>query len=209
RGYLNRPGLTAERFLPDPYSGEAGARLYRTGDLARYLPGGELEFVGRVDSQVKVRGYRIELGEVEAALLRHGEVRECVVTAREDEGGGGGKRLVAYVVSTREPAVSSTELREHLRRSLPEYMVPAQFVTLKSLPLTPNGKVDRKALPAPAQTRELGEAYQAPRTAVEEMLAGIWGELLGLREVGRNDNFFDLGGDSILSIQVVSRAAEA
>ncbi|HYN64555.1 MAG TPA: amino acid adenylation domain-containing protein, partial [Candidatus Limnocylindrales bacterium] len=185
RGYLRRPALTAERFVPDPFGG-SGARLYRTGDLARSLPAGSLEFLGRIDQQVKVRGFRIELGEVEAALAAVAGVREAAVVAREDTSGD--RRLVAYVVGD----VATDSLRASLRERLPDYMVPASFVALQALPLTANGKVDRKALPAPDHQSEVG--YVAPRTPVEEVLAGIWAELLGVERAGVGSHFFDLGG---------------
>ncbi|HEV3050026.1 MAG TPA: amino acid adenylation domain-containing protein, partial [Longimicrobium sp.] len=198
RGYLGRPGLTAEKFVPDPFSGESGARLYRTGDRVRWSARGELEFVGRVDAQVKVRGFRIEPGEIEGALRRHAAVRECVVVAREDVPGE--KRLVAYVVGDVEAGV----LREHLLRELPEYMVPSAFVLLDALPLTPNGKLDRKALPAP-DFAPAEDRYVAPRTPVEEALAEIWAEVLRLDRVGVKESFFELGGHSLLATRVVSR----
>ncbi len=208
RGYLRRPELTAERFVPHPFSDVAGARLYRTGDVVRYLPDGNLEFLGRLDDQVKIRGFRIECGEVEAALLGCVGVGEAVVVAREDAPGD--KRLVGYVVPVDGSVLSTTELRESLRRVLPDYMVPSAFVVLDGLPLTPNGKVDRKALPAPDGSRpELGQEFVAPRTPTEELLAGIWCEVLGVDRVGVHDDFFALGGDSILSIQVISRARNA
>jgi non-ribosomal peptide synthase protein (TIGR01720 family) len=205
RGYLNRPALTAEKFVPDPFSGEAGSRLYRTGDLARWLPTGEVEYLGRMDSQVKVRGFRIELGEVEAALLRHDGVREAAVVAREDVPGE--KRLVAYVVAREGSAPQAAELRGFLQKGLPDYMVPSAFVPLKALPLTSNGKLDRRALPAPDHSHDgASAAYIAPRTEAERQLAAIWQELLRVERVGVHDNFFELGGDSILSIQIVSKA---
>ncbi len=207
RGYLNRPDLTAERFIPDRFGQEAGARLYRTGDVVRYLPGGNLEFLGRVDQQVKLRGFRIELGEIEAVLKQHISVRDCVVLVREDTPGD--KRLVAYLVPF-DPPPALTELRAWLRERLPEYMVPSAIVTLPALPLTPNAKVDRRALPAPAGERpELEVSYVAPNSDVEEALTGIWRKVLGIETVGIHDNFFELGGDSILSIQVVAKAREA
>ena len=204
RGYLNRPELTAERFIPDPFSAEPGARMYKTGDVARYLPDGNIEFLGRVDHQVKIRGFRIELGEIEAALGQHPAVREAVVLAREDMPGE--KRLVAYVVGNS----TADELRGFLKDKLPEYMVPAVFVPLDALPLLSNGKTDRRALPEPDRTRpELDEAFAAPRTPTEELLAGIWAQLLDLERVGVHDNFFDLGGHSLLATQAVSRIREA
>jgi amino acid adenylation domain-containing protein/non-ribosomal peptide synthase protein (TIGR01720 family) len=204
RAYLNRPELTAERFIPDSFGRLAGERLYRTGDLVRYLPDGNLEFVGRVDHQVKVRGFRIELGEIEAALCRHPQVREAIVVARED----GEKRLVAYVVGELEAA--TTELRAHLRQSLPEYMIPAVFLVLDKLPLLSNGKVDRKRLPEPQTSRpSLADNYVPPTSEAERVLAGIWSEVLRVEQVGIHDNFFELGGDSILSVQIITRARQA
>ncbi|MFI9324912.1 amino acid adenylation domain-containing protein [Kitasatospora aureofaciens] len=204
RGYHGRPELTAERFTASPFV--PGDRLYRTGDRARRLPSGDLEFLGRADDQVKIRGFRIELGEVESALLTHPAVREAVVLAHQDDAGR--HRLVAYVVGDGTPAVS--ELRSHLSGLLPDYMVPAVFTALERLPLTPNGKVDRRALPEPAAEATLtGAEYTAPRDATEELLADVWSQVLGVERVGIHDNFFDLGGDSILSIQVVSRARQA
>ncbi|HEX8560147.1 MAG TPA: amino acid adenylation domain-containing protein [Pyrinomonadaceae bacterium] len=206
RGYLDRPGLTAERFLPDPFSAEPGARLYRTGDVARRVAGGEVEYLGRVDHQVKLRGFRIELGEIEAALSRHPAVGECVCVVREDAPGV--KRLVAYVGGAR--GANAAELAEHLRGRLPEYMTPTQFVFLEALPLTPSGKVDRKALPRPDYSGAgAGREFVAPASASEQALCGIWAEVLRLERVGVHDNFFELGGDSILSIQIIARAAQA
>jgi acyl carrier protein len=207
RGYLARPELTAERFLPDPLPAEPGARMYRTGDRVRRLPGGELEFLGRVDFQVKVRGFRIEPGEIEAVLLRHPGVRECAVVAAELAPGD--TRLAAYV-APREPAPEAAELREWLRGRLPEYMIPASWNLLEALPLTPSGKLDRRALPRP-ETGRGGAAgdYVAPRTPVEETLAAIWSEVLGVERVGVHDSFFDLGGYSLLAVRVGSRVQEA
>ncbi|HSK77696.1 MAG TPA: amino acid adenylation domain-containing protein [Thermoanaerobaculia bacterium] len=206
RGYLGRPDLTAERFVPDPWSLEPGARLYRSGDLVRRLPDGDLQFRGRVDDQVKVRGFRIELGEIEAALRRLPGVRDAVVAARED--GPGGKRLVAYVVPA--GTLSTADLRNALKDSLPEYMVPAAFVTLEALPVTPSGKVDRRALPAPDSARPgLDEGYEAPRNAVQEMLADIWSEILGVERVGIRDDFFHLGGHSLLVARLAARVRQA
>ncbi len=204
RGYLGRPDLTAVRFLPDPFAAVPGGRLYRTGDLARWLASGELEHLGRLDHQVKVRGFRIELGEIEAALLTHPEVRQAAVNVREI---AGSKALVAYVAGE-EPRPTAVGLRDHLRRRLPEHMIPAFFVLLPALPLTPNGKVDRKALPAP-ELENAEERWLAPRTPVEEILAGIWAEVLGRERVGVADHFFDLGGHSLLATQVISRLRNA
>ena len=208
RGYFNRPELTAEKFIRDPFSGASSSRLYRTGDLARYLPDGNIEFLGRIDDQVKIRGYRIELGEIEATLGEHPRVREAVAMAREDTPGD--RRLVAYVVLTQATSQKVEELRNFLKGKLPEHMIPSAFVFLGSLPLTPNGKVDRKALPVPDQTRpELEGAFVAPRTALEKRLARIWGEVLKLEKVGIHDNFFELGGQSLLATQVISRIRTA
>ncbi|HYH81260.1 MAG TPA: amino acid adenylation domain-containing protein [Longimicrobium sp.] len=201
RGYLDRPGLTAERFVPDPFAAEPGARMYRTGDRLRWKADGNLEFAGRLDEQVKIRGFRIEPGEVESALSAHPGVREARVVAREDEPGE--TRLVAYVVGD----AAADALREHLRRSLPEYMVPAAFVALERIPLTPTGKLDRKALPAPEYAApEAG--YAVPENPVQEVIAGIWAEVLRLERVGARDNFFELGGHSLLATLVMGRVQE-
>ncbi len=209
RGYLNRPELTAERFIVDPFRSEAGARLYKTGDLARYLPDGNIEYLGRLDDQVKIRGFRIELGEIEAVLGQQPTVRDAVVMVREDEPGD--KRLVAYVVAAQdEAAPTDSELRSFLKEKLPEYMVPSAYVVLDEIPLTVNGKVDRRALPAPDEARpELEGVYVAPRTAVEEAVAGIWAEVLKVDRVGVHDNFFELGGHSLLATQVISRVRKS
>ncbi len=208
RGYLNQAGLTAERFIPDPFSRIPGARLYKTGDLARFVAGGEIEFTGRVDQQVKVRGFRIEPGEIETVLGRHPGVREAVVVARADAPGG--KRLIAYVVACEESPPKASEMRDYLTRTLPEYMVPSAFVVLDALPLTATGKVDRNALPVPEQARpELDHAYIAPRTAVEEVLCGVFSEVLQVEPVGVQDSFFELGGHSLLATQITSRLREA
>ncbi len=208
RGYRSRPELTAERFIPDPYSTQPGARIYKTGDLARHLPDGTVEFLGRIDHQVKVRGFRIELGEIESVLAQHPGIAQTVVLAREDRPGiSGAKRLVAYLVArTAGEAPKSQELREFLKARLPEYMLPAVFVTLAALPLTPNGKVDRRALPAPDRDRASERPYVAPSSPVEAALAALWAEALGVKRVGVNDDFFELGGDSLLVIRVVSKA---
>jgi amino acid adenylation domain-containing protein/non-ribosomal peptide synthase protein (TIGR01720 family) len=209
RGYLRRPDLTAERFVPDPFGGDPGGRLYRTGDLARWLPDSTLDFLGRLDHQVKVRGFRIELGEIEAALAALPGVREAAVLAREEAAGH--RRLVAYVAGDLG-GMAGDELRaslqERLRERLPDYMVPAAFVALAALPLNASGKVDRKALPVPEQP-EAQECYVAPRSREEEVLAAVWAQVLRLPRVGVDDNFFALGGDSILSVQIVARARQA
>ncbi len=208
RGYLRRPELTAERFVPHPFSQEPGARLYRTGDLVRSLPDGSLEFLGRADQQVKLHGFRIELGEIEAVLRQHPLVREAVVLMREEVPGN--QRLVAYVVPQQPMSFAVGELRHYFQARLPDYMVPAAFVLLEALPLTPNGKLDRRALPAPESNRlTLDNTYVSPQTPVETALATIWAQVLRVEQVGIHDNFFELGGDSILSIQVVARATAA
>ncbi|MFD9927334.1 amino acid adenylation domain-containing protein [[Kitasatospora] papulosa] len=202
RGYLGRPALTAERFVPDPY-GPPGSRLYRTGDLARRGTGGELEFIGRTDDQVKVRGYRVELGEIETVLARHPGVRDAVVIVREDRSGE--RQLVAYCIAERSAGAlpTSAELAEHCGTDLPEYMVPSAFVALDALPLTVNGKLDRRALPAPTQDAVAREDFAAPRTAVEERVAAIWSQVLGVDRVGIHDGFFAIGGDSIRGVALV------
>ncbi|HEX5748967.1 MAG TPA: amino acid adenylation domain-containing protein [Archangium sp.] len=204
-GYLNRPELTAEKFVPNPFSSEPGGRLYRTGDLARYLPDGRIEFLGRIDNQVKVRGFRIELGEVESVLAQNPQVRETVVVVREDVPGD--KRLVAYVVAN-DAIPEASDLRAWMKQRLPEYMVPSAFVVLDTLPLSPNGKVDRKALPVPEQPAASQE-YVAPRNETEERLAALWSEVLRMPRVGIHDNFFELGGHSLLATQVVARIRES
>ncbi|HXM34903.1 MAG TPA: phosphopantetheine-binding protein, partial [Pyrinomonadaceae bacterium] len=234
-GYLNQPAETAARFVTDPFTTEAGARLYRTGDLARYLPDGNIEFLGRVDHQVKVRGFRVEPGEIEAVLASHPNVRQAVATVLRDssaaersivgtaDGRGSpagvlisspvsvaDERLVAYIVGSGVKPPSTDELREFLGKRLPDYMLPSAFIFLKSLPLTPNGKIDRAALPAPDDTHaRLERVFVAPRTPVEAELASIWSGLLRVSEVGVEDNFFDLGGHSLLATQVVSRMRQA
>lgn len=204
RGYLNRPELTAERFVPDPFSADARARMYKTGDLGRWRADGTIEYLGRNDHQVKIRGFRIELGEIEAQLVRHEEVKEAAVIAREDTPGE--KRLVAYVVPGNPSNPLSVEgLRTHMKAALPEYMVPSAFVTLESMPLTANGKLDRRALPAPEIEAYASGEYQPPQGEVEEILAGTWQTLLRIDRVGRQDNFFELGGHSLLIVQMMER----
>ena len=203
RGYFNCPALTAERFIPDPFSAKPGARLYRSGDHACCLPDGQLEYRGRRDQQVKLRGYRIELGEIEVVLGRHEQVSASVVLLREDSPGD--QRLVAYVVGAGEGEPAIAELRRYLQQQLPEYMVPQTLVLMAELPLTPSGKVDRGALPAPAQSRTVTSSYQAPRNKVEEELARIWQKVLQVERVGVEDNFFELGGHSLLATQLTCR----
>jgi amino acid adenylation domain-containing protein len=204
RGYLYRPDLTADRFLPDPYSAQRGARMYKTGDVARFASDGNLEFLGRCDDQVKIRGFRVEPGEVEAALRRHPQVTDCAVRAYEDETAQ--RRLIAYVVSGTAAPICPGDLRCYLSDRLPEYLVPALYVPLDGLPLTPSGKLDRRALPAPSTTRRApADSFVAPDGPLERVLVGIWSEVLKIDPVGRHDDFIELGGDSLLSLQVVSR----
>ncbi len=207
RGYLNRPELTAERFVPHPWSAEPGARLYKTGDLARYLPDGRIEYLGRLDQQVKLRGYRIELGEIEAVLNQHPGVRECLVLVHEEAPGD--KRLVAYVVAHSQQEVSGSELRSFLQAKLPEYMLPAAFVMLEAWPLTPNGKIDRQALPAPGRAKTaLQEAFVAPRNALELQLVQIWEAILCIHPIGVTENFFAFGGHSLLAVRLMAQIQE-
>jgi amino acid adenylation domain-containing protein len=207
RGYLNQPGLTAEKFIIDPFAAQLGARMYRTGDLARYLPNGDIEYLGRNDFQVKIRGFRIELGEIEARLANHPAVREAVMMVREDKPGD--KRLVAYFteapVADNEALTTSEALRSYLSIALPEYMVPAAYVRLESLPLTANGKIDRQALPVPDGSAYDTCEYEAPIGATETALARIWAGVLRLERVGRQDNFFALGGHSLLAVGLIER----
>jgi amino acid adenylation domain-containing protein len=204
RGYLNRPDLTADRFVPDPFSSSPGARMYRTGDMARWRADGTVDFLGRGDNQVKLRGFRIELGEIESALNQHASVRSSVVVVREDVPGD--KRLVAYLIAKQGHSIDSAELRLAVKQRLPEYMVPSLFVALEAFPLTPNGKVDRKALPVPEGDQSRREdTHAAPRTPLEETVASVFREVLGHNAVGVNDDFFELGGHSLLATQVVSR----
>ncbi|HLL47246.1 MAG TPA: condensation domain-containing protein, partial [Longimicrobiaceae bacterium] len=206
RGYHGRPELTAERFVPDPLAAEAGARMYRTGDRARWLASGAVEYLGRLDQQAKVRGFRIEPGEIESALRRHPSVADAAVVVRTD---AGRPQLVGYVAAAQGAALDADVLRAHLAAWVPEYMVPSALVALEKLPLTPSGKLDRRALPAPGEDDASRAEHVAPRTDAEAALAGVWRELLRVERVGAHDNFFALGGDSILSIQMVSRAAAA
>ena len=203
RGYLNRLELTAEKFIPNPFSDQPGTRLYKTGDLAHYLPNGNIQLLGRIDNQVKIRGFRIELGEIEANLSQHPDVRQTVVIAREDVPGD--QRLVAYIVPHQESAPTISDLRSFLRDKLPEYMIPSAIVMLDSLPLTPNGKLDREALPAPERVAaEQQDAFVAPRDILELQLAQIWEKVLNTKPVGVKDNFFDLGGHSLLAVRLIA-----
>jgi acyl carrier protein len=205
RGYLNRPELTAERFVPDRFHAEPGRRLYRTGDLARHRPDGNIELLGRADSQVKLRGFRIELGEIEAVLTRHPQVLAAAVIVREDLPAE--KRLVAYAVAS-DATVAVADLRAWLERQLPDFMVPAAFVVLPALPLTPNGKVDRKSLPAPEYDPPR-DVFEPPGTPIETAIASIWAKVLHRPRVGRNENFFDLGGHSLLAAQAIGMINQA
>jgi len=208
RGYRNRPDLTAERFIPDPFAAEAGRRLYRTGDLARRLPDGQIAFLGRTDDQIKIRGYRIEPGEISSALNRHPDIRGSIAVAREDTPDE--RRLVTYVVADANADLTHTVLRDFLRESLPEYMLPAVFVRLDAFPLTPHGKIDRGALPMPTPMNTLQDTVMAmPRTDTERRVADIVAELLKLEEVGLDDNFFLLGGHSLLGAQLIARLRDA
>jgi acyl-coenzyme A synthetase/AMP-(fatty) acid ligase/aryl carrier-like protein len=207
RGYLNRPELTAEKFLPDPFSREPGARLYKTGDLCRYFPDGNIEYLGRNDFQVKIRGQRIEIGEIEAVLSLFPAVREVTVLAREDVAGD--KRLVAYIVSRQQANLDLEELRNFARDKLPSYMVPSTIVRMETFPLTSSGKVDRRSLPVPERKRQMDRSYVAPQGESERILATIWEELLQVDKVGVRDNFFDLGGHSLLLVKMVPKVATA
>jgi acyl carrier protein len=210
RGYLNRPALTAERFVANPFSADPQARMYKTGDLGRWRSDGTIEYLGRNDRQVKIRGFRVELGEIEAQLVRLAQVKEVTLIAREDLPGE--KRLVAYIVyrelAKGENAPDVQSLRTHLRASLPEYAVPSAFVVMERLPITPNGKLDLRALPTPELEAYGNQQYDAPQGEVEELLAAIWQPLLAVSRVGRQDNFFDLGGHSLIATRVISRLRE-
>jgi surfactin family lipopeptide synthetase A len=202
RGYWRRPELTETRFLPDPFDPVPGRRMYRTGDLARYRRGGQIQLIGRTDHQIKVRGHRIELGEIEVVIERHPEVRQAVVDL---QGEGNGQRLIAYIKHSGE-TMDTGNLRAWLQEKLPDYMVPSLFIVLEEIPLTPNGKVDRKQLPKPkASARETSTQIVSPRNRLEEQLVQIWSEILGVDRVGVRDNFFDLGGHSLLLIRVHAR----
>jgi len=206
RGYLNRAKLTAEKFVPDPFSKESGVRLYRTGDMVRYRDDGNIEFLGRIDTQVKLRGYRIELGEIEIALSNHPQIQQCVAIVREDDLGD--KRLVAYiVVKKQEQTPSVGDLRRFLQNLLPDYMLPSTFVVLEKLPLTPNAKIDHSALPKPsiANIVDFDKPFVAPRSPVEEILTLIYGEVIGIEQISIYDNFFELGGDSLLALTIISQ----
>jgi amino acid adenylation domain-containing protein len=206
RGYLGRPDLTAERFVPDPFSGRPGKRLYRTGDLGRLTASDDIEFLGRADNQVKIRGFRIEPGEIEAALLQYPGVREAIVAVRADDSGD--NRLVAYVVTDQEEASNSSALHHFLKERLPQHMIPSAFVVVDKFPLTVNGKIDLRALSARESAPALSRSFSPPRDEVEEILTEVWAEALGVPRVGIHDNFFEMGGDSIRSIQVRSLALE-
>ena len=206
RGYLNRPELNAEKFIPDPFSSSPCARLYKTGDLVRYCSDGNVEFLGRIDHQVKIRGFRIELGEIEAALIAHPAIREAVVIANVEENGD--KRLVAYIVETKyseqnEKHLTTTGLRSFLQASLPDYMLPAAFAFLTELPLTPNGKIDRNALPDLKSIDKKNTNYAPAIDLIEKQLVAIWEEVLGVHPIGINDNFFEIGGNSLISIRLL------
>jgi amino acid adenylation domain-containing protein len=204
RGYVNRPELTSEKFIPDPFSGNREARLYKTGDLVRYRPDGNIEFLGRVDNQIKIRGFRVELEEIELALRSQPGVSDCVVVLHEESDGD--KRLFAYVVLSARAELTSGDLKSYLRTKLPSYMVPAWFELINALPLLPSGKINRNALPAPRFTRtEPDESFVAPRTPIERLLAVEWCDVLKLERIGIHDNFFELGGHSLLAAKVVSR----
>jgi len=208
RGYRNRPDLTTEKFIPNPFSQQPGARMYDTGDLGRWNSQGELEYIGRSDHQVKIRGYRIELGEVEAVLHQHPGVRKAAVMAREDSPGD--KLLVAYVLETQKNTVTPSELRTFVKQKLPQYMVPSSVIVMEAFPLTPNGKLNRKALPAPEDApAERETSFVAPQTPTEKIIEGIWANLLKLKQVGVHDNFFDIGGHSLKAVQVVARVRDA
>ena len=204
RGYFKRPDLTAEKFVPHPFSQKPGACLYKTGDLGRLLPSGSIEFVGRVDDLVKVRGFRIELGEISKTIRQHPEINDAFVLALDSDSDS--SQIVAYAVPNLRSTVSTMELRSYVRKQLPGYMVPARFIFLEALPVSPNGKIDRKALPAPGRSRpELDTPLVDGRTPLEKDLIQIWGEVLELDQIGIHDNFLDLGGNSLAATRIISR----
>jgi acyl carrier protein len=204
RGYFKRPDLTAEKFIPHPFSQELGARLYKTGDLGRLLPGGSIEFAGRLDDLVKIRGFRIELGEIAKVIREHPKIKDAYVLALDTASDR--NQIVAYAVPNPQSTIGATELRSYVRIKLPDYMVPAKFIFLDALPVSPNGKIDRKALPVPGRSRpELDTPLVPGRTLLEKDLAQIWSDVLALDQVGIHDNFFDLGGHSLAATRVVTR----
>jgi len=205
RGYMNRPELTAEKFIPDPFSKEKGARLYKTGDLCRYLPDGNIEYIGRTDFQVKIRGLRIELGEIEYVIGKHPKIREAVVVARQEDGD---KRLAAYMIAQNQERLNVDEIRGYLKEKLADYMVPSAFIQMESFPLTSSGKVDRRALPAPEGKRQTEAVYVAPESEIEKTIADVWRDVLKVQKIGLRDNFFDLGGHSLLLVRVMNRLKE-
>jgi amino acid adenylation domain-containing protein len=208
RGYLRRPERTEEKFIPNPFAAATGERLYRSGDLGRFRADGEIEYLGRIDQQVKIRGHRVELGEIEGVLAQHPAVSECAVVARQETPGD--LRLIAYLVPRGVTAPPDPELRDFLKRSLPAHMLPSRFIPIERLPLTPSGKVDRQALPSPAgRSHEREEGFVPPRDPTERAVAEIWGQILGLDDVGAKDDFFELGGHSLLAAQVVSRIRDS
>jgi len=207
RGYLSRPELTEERFIPNPFNNRPDARLYKTGDIGRYLPNGDLEHLGRADQQIQIRGFRVELGEIETALTEHGAIAQAVAIAREDQPGD--QRLIAYFVRKPHDAVNVTALRKHLQTKLPEYMIPQHFVEIDTLPLTQNGKLDRRNLPAPKEADYVDETYVAPRNEVEKIIADIWQEFLNIKKVGVQNTFFDLGGHSLLLVKMLNKLQES
>ena len=207
RGYLNRPDLTEKAFVKNPFSPDPSAVMYKTGDLTRYYANGNIEFLGRIDQQIKIRGFRVELGEIETVLLEHPSIKQGVVIVREDRPGDA--RLVAYMVHAEGLKIDSRELRQFLRKKLPDYMIPQHFVELDTLPRTPNGKINRKALPKPDASMQADDNYKEPQTAIEKQLAAIWADILGTKRVGLNDSFFELGGHSVLAIQVVSAVRDS
>jgi len=204
RGYLNSPDLTAEKFISNPFS-KSGERLYKTGDLARYRPNGDIEFLGRIDNQVKLRGYRIELGEIEVQLIKCPGVKEAVVLAREDSPGD--KRLVGYLIAESGYALSVNDLRSRLTEVLADYMLPSTFVILSEFPLTLNGKVDRKALPAP-ENSVVSDQFEIPQNEIEKAIADIWQDVFHIETINRHDSFFELGGHSLLAIEMISRLSD-